>query len=87
MSIQPTTLKGSGEDDGAAGPIPQQLHWRSFNKARLAWGHFLAFQLEGDREEKVFSTQGVIEALTRPSPRFKRRRICRSAWRNSSKER
>ncbi len=34
-------------------------------KARLAWGHFLAFRLadETAHEERVFSTPGVIEAL------------------------
>ena len=32
-------------------------------QARLEWGQFLAFQLESDHEERVFSTPGVVEAL------------------------
>jgi hypothetical protein len=32
-------------------------------KARLAWGQFLAFRLDEDYEQRVFSAPGVVQAL------------------------
>lgn len=66
MSIQPTTLKETERttEQQILAPDPSATFTTDpSTKARLAWGQFLALQLEGDYEEKVFSTPGVVEAL------------------------